>query len=102
MTGLAARMPPVGRAGGRNMPNEIAETQVYRLSMANPGDVSELAALFDAGTLDPQHVAAVIGKTEGNGGVNDFTRGFFTQSLMLLLGERLKIAPAAAAERVPC
>ncbi len=54
------------------------------------------------GTLDPHHVTAVIGKTEGNGGVNDFTRGYFTQSLMLLLGERLKIAPAAAAERVPC
>jgi cyanuric acid amidohydrolase len=81
---------------------EIREARVFRLSMANPGDLSELAALFDAGTLDPRHVAAIIGKTEGNGGVNDFTRGYFTQSLMLLLGERLKISPAAAAERVPC
>jgi cyanuric acid amidohydrolase len=81
---------------------EIRETRVFRLSMANPGDLSELAALFDAGTLDPHHVAAIIGKTEGNGGVNDFTRGYFTQSLMILLGARLKISPAGAAERVPC
>jgi len=80
----------------------IQETRVFRLSMANPGDLSELAALFDAGTLDPHHVAAIIGKTEGNGGVNDFTRGYFTQSLMILLGAWLKISPAAAAERVPC
>ncbi len=78
------------------------ETEVLRLGMAGPGDVSELRALFDAATLDPAHVVAVIGKTEGNGGVNDFTRGFFTQSLMLLLGERLGILPIEAQARVPC
>jgi hypothetical protein len=32
-------------------------------------------------------IVAVIGKTEGNGGVNDFTRGYFTQTLMALLGQ---------------
>jgi cyanuric acid amidohydrolase len=78
------------------------EARVHRLGMDHPGDVSALAALFDSGALEAGHVVAVIGKTEGNGGVNDFTRGFFTQSLMLLLGERLGIAPAAAAERIPC
>jgi len=81
---------------------EFMETQVHRLGMENPGDVSALAALFDASSLAAEHVVAVIGKTEGNGGVNDFTRGFFTQSLMLLLGERLGIPPAVAAERIPC
>lgn len=70
--------------------------------MAGPSDVSALRALFDDGTLEPAHVLAVIGKTEGNGGVNDFTRGYFTQTLMLLLAERLGISPAAALLRVPC
>ena len=80
----------------------LFETQVFRLGMAGPNDVSALRALFDAGGLDPAHVVAVIGKTEGNGGVNDFTRGFFTQSLMLLLAERLDLSPEAALMRVPC
>src|SRR4030095_16849825 len=30
--------------------------------------------LIDAGVIDPDRVVAVIGKTEGNGGVNDYTR----------------------------
>ncbi len=75
---------------------------LHRLSMAHPGDVSELAALFDAGALDPRHIRAVIGKTEGNGGLNDFTRGYFTQSLMLLLAERTGQPRAALAARIPC
>ncbi len=79
-----------------------SECQVFRLSMASPNDVSALRQLFDSGDLDPTHVVAVVGKTEGNGGVNDFTRGYFTQSLMLLLAERLGISADAVAARVPC
>lgn len=78
------------------------ECQVFRLSMASPNDVSALRQLFDSGDLDPTHVVAVVGKTEGNGGVNDFTRGYFTQSLMLLLAERLGISADAVAAHVPC
>ncbi len=79
-----------------------SETQVFRLTMRSPSDVSELGRLFDEGGLDPAHVVAVIGKTEGNGGVNDFTRGYFTQTLMQMLAERLGISPAEALLRVPC
>lgn len=75
---------------------------VHRLSMAHPGDLSALAALFDAGKLDPAHVVAIIGKTEGNGGVNDFTRGYFTQSLSLLLAARTGRSPEAVMASVPC
>lgn len=78
------------------------ETEVFRLTMASPNDVSALRSLFDEERLDPAHVVAVIGKTEGNGGVNDFTRGYFTQSLMLLLAERLGITADKALHRVPC
>jgi cyanuric acid amidohydrolase len=78
------------------------ETQVFRLAMSGPSDVSALRELFDKGALDPAHVAAVIGKTEGNGGVNDFTRGYFTQSLMLLMAERLGLTIEEATLRTPC
>src|SRR5262245_29438285 len=75
---------------------------VFRLSMAHPGDVSALDGLFAKGLVAPADVAAVIGKTEGNGGVNDFTRGYFTQSLMGLLGRKLGKAPEELIKRIPC
>ncbi|WP_066266198.1 ring-opening amidohydrolase [Hydrogenophaga palleronii] len=78
------------------------QLQVFRLSMAHPGDLSALAALLDDGRVRADDVVAVIGKTEGNGGVNDFTRGYFTQSLMHLLGERLGRAPAELQAELPC
>lgn len=80
----------------------MKQTNVHRLSMAHPGDVSELQALIESGRLDPAEIVAVIGKTEGNGGVNDFTRGFFTQSLMLLLSHHLGVPSDEAQARVPC
>jgi cyanuric acid amidohydrolase len=78
------------------------QANVHRLSMQHPGDLGALAALFDAGTLAPADVVAVIGKTEGNGGVNDFTRGYFTFALATLLSERLATSRAAILESIPC
>jgi len=78
------------------------ELRVHRLPMAHPGDLSALAGLLDQGVLRAQEVVAVIGKTEGNGGINDFTRGFFTQSLMALLGARLGRAPSELLQEIPC
>src|ERR1700737_3993154 len=39
-----------------------------------PADASEFERRLAAGEIDPDTVVAVIGKTEGNGGVHDFTR----------------------------
>jgi cyanuric acid amidohydrolase len=75
---------------------------IHRIGMAHPGDVSQVAALFDSGALAPRELRAVIGKTEGNGGLNDFTRGYFTQSLMALLAARTGEDAAALAARIPC
>src|SRR5882672_1261033 len=60
---------------------------VHRLPMRDPGDVSALAELIERRDIDPQRIVAVLGKTEGNGLVNDYTRGYLTQSLKLLLGK---------------
>jgi cyanuric acid amidohydrolase len=70
--------------------------------MAHPGDLSALAALIETGAVRAGEVCAVIGKTEGNGGLNDFTRGYFTQSLLLLLASHTGETPAALAARIPC
>jgi len=48
--------------------------EVRKIPLHSVIDASELAALLDGGVLDADRVIAVIGKTEGNGGVNDYTR----------------------------
>ena len=53
------------------MPEAI---EVRKVPLHNVSDASELAKLIDDGVLEAYRVVAVIGKTEGNGGVNDYTR----------------------------
>jgi barbiturase len=48
--------------------------EVRKVPLHSVSDASELARLIDDGVMDADRVVAVIGKTEGNGGVNDFTR----------------------------
>ena len=63
-----------------NMP--IAK--VHRISAAAPDDVSGIEAAIAAGRIDPKGVIAILGKTEGNGLVNDFARGYASLALSLL------------------
>ena len=53
------------------MPEPI---EVRKIPLMGVSDASGLADLVDRGVLDADRVVAVIGKTEGNGGVNDYTR----------------------------
>jgi ring-opening amidohydrolase-like protein len=48
--------------------------EVRKVPLHSVSDASEFAALIDAGIIEADRVIAVIGKTEGNGGVNDYTR----------------------------
>ena len=73
---------------------------VHKLLMSSPNDVSGLERMIDAGTIDPREIVALIGKTEGNGGANDFTRGFATLSLSLALARRLGSSAEDVAKRV--
>lgn len=73
---------------------------VHRVAMRHPGDVAAIEALFDTGVPDPRDVVAILGKTEGNGCVNDFTRAFAVQSLTQMLAARLGATPAEVAHRV--
>src|SRR5436190_14832203 len=73
---------------------------VHKVLMNSPSDVSGLDRLIDAGTIDPREIVAMIGKTEGNGGANDFTRGFATLSFSLSLARRLGVSAEEVAKRV--
>ncbi len=73
---------------------------VYKVAMNAPNDVSELARLIDSKEIRPDEIVALIGKTEGNGGANDFTRGFATLSYQLLLASRLGISPEEVGKRI--
>jgi ring-opening amidohydrolase-like protein len=53
------------------MPEAI---EVRKVPLHSVSDATELGRLIDDGVMDADRVLAVIGKTEGNGGVNDFTR----------------------------
>ena len=53
------------------MPDAIV---VRKIPLKNVSDASGLAELVDRSVLEADRVVAVIGKTEGNGGVNDYTR----------------------------
>jgi cyanuric acid amidohydrolase len=53
------------------MPEPIA---VHKVALESVSDASGLSDLLEKGLIDADRVIAVIGKTEGNGGVNDYTR----------------------------
>jgi cyanuric acid amidohydrolase len=61
------------------------KVSVNRLGMSNPADTSGLARMIAAGEIDPLRIVAVIGKTEGNGGANDFTRALASLSVASLI-----------------
>ncbi len=76
------------------------KVSVSRYSMGNPGDASALSRAIDAGDVDPHAITAVIGKTEGNGGANDFTRALATIAVSGAIAQATGETPAAVALRV--
>ena len=73
---------------------------VMRIPTSGPGDVSGLMALITSGALEPQSILAILGKTEGNGGVNDFTREYAVVALCNALAPRLGLAPREVESRI--
>lgn len=78
------------------MPDAI---EVRKVPIHSVADASELAKLIDSGDLRAERVVAIIGKTEGNGGVNDYTRIIADRAFREVLIE--KGAPAAQVRDVP-
>jgi len=62
--------------------------------------VSGLARLMDEGVLDAYAILAIMGKTEGNGCVNDFTREYATTALATCLAPRLRLTATEVERRI--
>jgi cyanuric acid amidohydrolase len=75
-------------------------TNTFRIPMAGPADMTRLTALIEDGALDPAHVVAILVKTEGNGGVNDFTREYTCATLAATLAPYLRSTPAEVERRI--
>lgn len=73
---------------------------VFRIATTGPGDVSGLMDLIGSGAIDPHAILAVLGKTEGNGGVNDFTREYAVAALCTALAPKLDLSPEAVEQRI--
>ena len=76
------------------------KTELFRIAMSGPGDMSGLHALIDSERLDPAHIVAILGKTEGNGGVNDFTREYCCAAFAGALAPLLRLSPAEVEARI--
>src|SRR6266852_1914399 len=59
--------------------------EVAKVELKTVQDASGLEELIAAGKFGADEVVAVIGKTEGNGGVNDFTRILADQAFRRVL-----------------
>src|SRR5450432_3941785 len=59
--------------------------EVVKVELKTVQDASGLEELIAAGRFGADEVIAVIGKTEGNGGVNDFTRILADQAFRRVL-----------------
>ena len=73
---------------------------VIRIVTKGPGDVSGLMAMIGAGAIDPREILAILGKTEGNGGVNDFTREYAVAALCTALAPQLSLSPEEVEQRI--
>lgn len=66
------------------------KVDVFVVSQNAPDDLSGLDTLVQTQQLNPANIVAVMGKTEGNGCVNDFTRGFAIQTLKSYLQAKVE------------
>lgn len=74
--------------------------EAFRFLTSGPSDVSGLAALLQAGALRADDLICILGKTEGNGGRNDFTRELAMRALEELLAPALSLPAQAVQDRV--
>lgn len=82
------------------MSGRVQEVGVWRIPCSGPGDLSGVQALIDSGDIVPCDIVAVMGKTEGNGCVNDFTREYAAAAWCQLLAPALACTPQDVHARV--
>lgn len=68
------------------------QAKVHRLTAAGPADTAPRLTAIERKDIIVEHIIAILGKTEGNGCVNDFTRAYATQSFKHMLSAQLHIS----------
>ncbi len=76
------------------------QAKVFKVPMSSPEDTSGIEKLILDGAFDPKDVITIMGKTEGNGCVNDFTRGYATLALKVLFAKYLDVSLDEAGKRI--
>ena len=62
---------------------------VHRLPARSPDDVEGVETAIKRGDIHADGIVAILGKTEGNGCVNDFTRAFAVRSFEAMLARHI-------------
>ena len=78
----------------------VQRVEVYRIAMSGPGDMSGLRTMLDDGRIAACDIVAILGKTEGNGGVNDFTREYASRCFAQTVAPFLQCTEEEASARV--
>src|SRR5258708_26845422 len=89
-----------GSRSNLSEPMMTYRTDTFRVSMAGPADLTGLVSLIDSGALDASHIVAILAKTEGNGGVNDFTREYTCPTIAQTLAKHLRLTPEQAEQPI--
>lgn len=76
------------------------QSKVFKVPMSNPADISQIERLVNERAFNPKDVIAIMGKTEGNGCVNDFTRGYSTLAIKVLFSKLLGVDLDEAGRRI--
>src|SRR5436305_3565851 len=79
------------------MPEPI---EVRKVAIESVTDASGLDDLITKGEIEADRVIAVIGKTEGNGGVNDYTRILADRAFREVLASR-GTRPVSEIKQIP-
>jgi cyanuric acid amidohydrolase len=82
------------------MSMRTTSVDVIQIPTKGPGDVSCLMELIEAGKIEPSSILAILGKTEGNGGVNDFTREYAVSALCVALAPYVDLPPNDVEQRI--
>jgi cyanuric acid amidohydrolase len=82
------------------MTMRTTSVDIVRIPTKGPGDVSGLIDLIEAGKIEPASILAILGKTEGNGGVNDFTREYAVAALSAALAPYVGLPPHQVEQKI--
>jgi cyanuric acid amidohydrolase len=82
------------------MTMRTTSVEILQIPTKGPGDVSGLMRLIEAGKIEPASILAILGKTEGNGGVNDFTREYAVAALCAALAPFVDLPPHRVEQKI--